>query len=211
MLLILDDAADEAQIRPLLPGAGDSSVIVTSCRHLGGLDGVTRFQLGPFTEVEALELLGRIIGATRVGQAPDAALRVVRACGLLPLAVRIAGARLAILEHLPLERFASRLEDRGQLLDELTVGDLSIRERFDRYRRGLDTAERLALLQVATAWGAVTGGAAEMERLLERLAGVHALRITDPGGPRPAPALPFAMPAPLWVYAQQLLTSLAAG
>jgi hypothetical protein len=50
-----------------------------------------------------------------------------------------------------------------------------------------------------------------MERLLERLAGVHALRITDPGGPRPAPALPFAMPAPLWVYAQQLLTSLAAG
>jgi len=187
MLLILDDAADEAQIRPLLPGAGDSSVIVTSCRHLGGLDGVTRFQLGPFTEDEALELLGRIIGATRVGQAPDAALRVVRACGLLPLAVRIAGARLAILEHLPLERFASRLEDRGQLLDELTVGDLSLRERFDRYRRGLDTAERLALLQVATAWGAVTGGAAEMERLLERLAGVHALRITDPGVPRPRP------------------------
>jgi DNA-binding SARP family transcriptional activator len=211
MLLILDDAADEAQVRPLLPGSGDSSVIVTSCRHLGGLDGVTRFQLGFFTEDEALELLSRIIGTTRVGQAPDAALRVVRACGLLPLAVRIAGARLAILEHLPLERFAGRLEDRGQLLDELTVGDLSIRERFDRYQRGLDTAERLALLQVATAWGAVTGGAGEMQRLLERLAGVHALRITEPDVPRPAPAPPFAMPAPLWVYAQQLLSSLSVG
>jgi hypothetical protein len=209
MLLILDGAADEAQIRPLLPGAGDSSVIVTSCRHLGGLDGVTRFQLGPFTEDEALELLGRIVGPARVSQAPDDALRIVRACGLLPLAVRIAGARLAILDHLPLGRFAGRLEDRGRLLDELTVGDLSIRDRFDRYQRGLEAGERLALLQVATAWGPAADGTGEMERLLERLAGVHALTITDSDVPRPAP--PFAMPAPLWVYAQQLLVSLSAG
>ena len=170
---------------------------------------MTRFPLGPFTEDEALDLLGRIIGTARVSQAPEAALRIVRACGLLPLAVRIAGARLAILDHLPLGRFAGRLEDRGRLLDELTVGDLSIRDRFDRYQRGLDAGERLALLQVATAWGPAAGGAGEMERLLERLAGVHALTITDSDVPRPAP--PFAMPAPLWVYAQQLLASLSAG
>jgi DNA-binding SARP family transcriptional activator len=111
LLLILDGVADEAQVRPLLPGAGDCSVILTSCRRLGGLDGIRRFQLGTFTEDEALDLLGRLIGPERVAQDRSAAGRIVAACGLLPLAVRIAGARLAGLDHLPLDRFADRLED----------------------------------------------------------------------------------------------------
>ncbi len=118
MLLILDGVGDEAQARPLLPGTGDCSVILTSCRTLSGLDGVSRFPVGVFTEDEAMGLLSRIIGAERVERARPAALRIVRACGLLPLAVRIAGARLADLDQLPLDRFADRLEDEDRLLDE---------------------------------------------------------------------------------------------
>lgn len=209
LLLILDGVTEEAQVRPLLPGAGDSSVILTSCRTLSGLDGVSRFSLGVFTEDEALGLLGRLIGTRRVSQARPAALRIVQACGLLPLAVRIAGARLAGLENLPLERFADRLEDEDRLLDELAIGDLSVRDCFDRYLRGLDSAERLALMLVAAAWGVPSRGPCEMEQLVERLAGVHALAITDRGLLAAASPLPFAMPAPLWVYARQLLSAAA--
>jgi DNA-binding SARP family transcriptional activator len=207
LLLILDGAAEEAQVRPLLPGAGDCSVIVTSCRRLGGLDGVRRFLPGMFTEDEALELLSRLIGPDRVAQARPAARRIVTACGLLPLAVRIAGARLASLDHLPLDRFADRLEDADRLLDELTVGDLSVCDRFDRYLHGLEATERLALMQVAVAWGPPSRGPNEMEQLLERLVGVHALTITDREFRAAASPVPFAMPAPLWVYAQRLLAT----
>ena len=212
LLLVLDGAVDEGQVRPLLPGAGDCSVILTSCRNLGGLDGITRFPLGLFTDAEALELLGRVAGPERIRRARPAALRIVRACGLLPLAVRIAGARLASLGHLPLEHFAARLEDGGRLLDELSAGDLSARACFDRYLRGLDPAERLALMQVATAWGPPSRGRGEMERLLERLTEVHALTVTfsSADGALTAAACPppFAMPVPLWVYAQQLVGAL---
>ena len=208
LLLILDGVAEETQVRPLLPGAGDCSVILTSCRALSGLEGVSRFPLGLFTEDEALALLSRLIGTARVAQGRPAALRIVRACGLLPLAVRIAGARLAGLGHLPLERFAERLEDQDRLLDELAVGDLSVRDRFDRYLRGLDRSERLALMLVAAAWGSPARGASEMEQLLERLAGVHALTIKDRSCRPAASPLPFAMPAPLWVYARQLVSAI---
>lgn len=206
LLLVLDGAADEAQVRPLLPGAGDCSVIITSCRTLSGLDGIGRFSFGVFTEDEALDLLSRLVGSGRAGLAREAALRIVRACGLLPLAVRIAGARLVGLDHLPLDRFAARLEDEDRLLDELAVGDLSVRGCFDRYLLGLDSTERLALMLVAAAWGSPSRGPSEMEQMLERLAGVHALTITGRGHRATTGPLPFTMPAPLRVYARQLVT-----
>ena len=207
LLLILDGVADEAQVRPLLPGAGHCSVILTSCRTLSGLDGVSRFPVGLFTVDEALSLLGRIIGAERVERAREAAIRIVRACGLLPLAVRIAGARLADLDQLRLDRFADRLEDDDRLLDELAIGDLVIRECFDRYLRGLDSAERMALLLIAAAWGLPSRKPSEIEHMLERLTGVHALTITDGALRSAASPLPFEMPAPLWVYAQRLTSA----
>jgi hypothetical protein len=207
MLLILDDVAADAQIRPLLPGMGDCSVILTSCRALSGLVGIRRFPIGTFTEDEALSLLMRLIGRDRVGQDHPAASRIVRACGLLPLAVRIAGARLAGLAHLPLERFARRLEDEGRLLDELSIGDLSVRDCFDRYVQGLDSAERLALMLVVATRGFPPEGLVGMEQLLERLAGVHALTITDRELRAASSPSPFEMPVPLWVYAQQMVST----
>jgi DNA-binding SARP family transcriptional activator len=209
LLLIYDGAADEGQIRPLLPGAGECSVLLTSCRHLGGLEGFSHFPVGAFTEDEALELLCRVAGAQRIAADRPAALRIARACGLLPLAVRIAGARLAGLPHLPLDRFAARLEDESRVLDELAIGDLSVRDRFARYLRALSDAERQALVQVAAAWSPPSAGPGVIEQLLERLACVHALTVTDTAlRPEPGPP-PFLMPAPLWIYARQLLSAAA--
>jgi DNA-binding SARP family transcriptional activator len=204
-LLVLDGAADEAQVRPLLALASQCTTILTSCRRLDGLEGVGCFDLGVFTEPEALELLSRCIGSERVTREPAGAMRVVHACGLLPLAVRIAGARLAGLGHLPLERFAERLEDHGRLLDELVIGDRSIRTCFEHYLHALSGVERRALNRLAAAWSPVAQGRGEMEQVLERLAGVNALTITDLGRRSEVAALPFAMPLPLWVFVQQLL------
>jgi hypothetical protein len=143
-----------------------------------------------------------------VTEDPEAARRIVHACGLLPLAVRIAGARMAGLPHLPLRRFADRLADSRRLLDELTVGDRSVRDCFDRYLRSLTASDRMALARVAAIWGPPVPRPGHLEKLLERLAGVHALAITDR---RPSPdtrPAPFEMPLPLWVFAQQLLTQM---
>jgi hypothetical protein len=205
LLLVLDGVTDEAQGRALCLLAGGCSVILTGHRQLGGLDAVLRCRIGVFSEDEALDLLRGVIGAERVAREPQAAREIVHACGLLPLAVRIAGARLAVLDHLPLSRFAVRLHDQGRLLEELVIGDVSLRERFQHFMLGLTTAERLALLQVATAWGLSVSGLDEAERVLERLANVHALKITSRELKSAASPPPFLMPRPLWVFAQQLL------
>lgn len=205
LLLLLDGAVSEAQVRELLPGTGSSSVILTSYRHLGGLGGLARFRVGVFSEDEALDLLRAILGAERVDRELPGARCIVQACGLLPLAVRVAGARLAALADLPLDRFASRLEDPERILEELAIEDLSVRDRLEQFVRGLDAAERVALVQVAAAWAPPMGGPGPMEQQLERLAGVHALTITSRDFyPAECPA-PFDMPRPLWVYARQLL------
>ncbi|MGH3739463.1 MAG: BTAD domain-containing putative transcriptional regulator, partial [Micromonosporaceae bacterium] len=126
-LVVLDDAADEAQVRPLLPGSPRCAVAVTSRRQLAGLLGATRFAVPQLVDHAAVALLGRIAGPERVAAEPEAAARIARSCGALPLAVSIAGARLAAEPGLRLERFAVSLaEERGRL-DQLTVGDLDVR------------------------------------------------------------------------------------
>ncbi|WUJ11999.1 tetratricopeptide repeat protein [Actinoplanes sp. NBC_00393] len=88
-LIILDNAADEAQVRPLLPGGGGSLVLVTSRRALGGLEAVLRIGLAPFTVTESAELLRALAGP---GSGTDEEVaRVAYLCGHLPLALRIVG------------------------------------------------------------------------------------------------------------------------
>ncbi|MEV6940421.1 BTAD domain-containing putative transcriptional regulator [Streptomyces sp. NPDC051172] len=127
VLVVLDDAPHEAAVRPLLPGTGRSTVIVTARTQLAGLAPAHRVQVPPLSTAEALELLGRLIGTGRVLCDRPAAARVVAACGALPLAIRAAGLKLAVLQHLPLAEYAERLADPGALLDELSVGDLQVR------------------------------------------------------------------------------------
>ena len=93
-LIVLDNAAGSAQVTPLLPGDGASLVLVTSRRRLLGLDGPRHESVEVLTEAEGIELLARIAGE-RVAAEPEAAAEVVRRCGCLPLAIRLAGARLA--------------------------------------------------------------------------------------------------------------------
>ena len=135
ILVLLDNASDEAQIRTLLPTAGSCATVVTSCSRLSGLTGAQLVEIGGFSTAEGTELLGRIAGRHRIATEPEAAARIVRACGRLPLAVRIAGARLAARPHWRLSRLADLLEG-PDCLDELSVGDLDLRACLARSHAG---------------------------------------------------------------------------
>jgi DNA-binding SARP family transcriptional activator len=126
VLLVLDDAADPGQVRPLLPGTPSTAVLVTSRRRLTGLLNARRVTVGSLTDTEALDLLAALAGP-RVTAEQDGARRIAAACGNLPLALRIAGTRLALRPRLRLATLADRLEDERRRLDELSVSDLQVR------------------------------------------------------------------------------------
>jgi DNA-binding SARP family transcriptional activator/tetratricopeptide (TPR) repeat protein len=127
VLLVLDNAADVAQVRPLLPWGTGSAVLVTSRRPLAGLEPAGHLVLPKLSGVESVELLSTLAGTARVAAEPDAATRIVQLCDRLPLAIRIAGARLAAKPHWALRDLAERLTDEHRRLDELQVGDLAVR------------------------------------------------------------------------------------
>jgi tetratricopeptide (TPR) repeat protein len=130
VLVLLDNAASERQVRQLLPGSPRSAALVTSRRPLTGLEVVGTVPLPPMETRHAIELLAGIAGAGRIRNEPEAAAEIVRLCENIPLAVRIAGARLADRGHLSLARLAAALRDERRRLDELTVGDLAVRASF---------------------------------------------------------------------------------
>jgi hypothetical protein len=142
VLVVLDDAAGEAQVRPLLPGSAGCAVLVTSRARLGGLEGAARVDLGPLGPAAARQLLGRIVGAGRVAAEPAAAAELARLCGYLPLAVRVAGARLAARPHWRLGQLVDRLADERGRLDQLAYRDLAVRPSLARSYQALDPAAR---------------------------------------------------------------------
>ncbi|QWF82230.1 AfsR/SARP family transcriptional regulator [Amycolatopsis sp. CA-230715] len=137
VLVVLDDVAEPEQARALLPGTPGSAVLITSRRRLSALEGAYRLTLGPFSDADATTLLRALAGAARVGGAAADAARIVAACGNLPLALRIAGSRLAVRPLLPLGKLADRLEDEVRKLDELTMSDLEVRGSIGLSYRGL--------------------------------------------------------------------------
>jgi DNA-binding SARP family transcriptional activator/tetratricopeptide (TPR) repeat protein len=138
MLVVLDDAANEQQVRPLLPGSATCAVLVASRSRLPGLASAQLVELDMLTPEEATALLARIAGQERIAASPDAAARIVRSCGQLPLAVRIAGARLASRRQWSAGLLADRLADERRRLDELRVGDQQVRASIEMSYRGLD-------------------------------------------------------------------------
>jgi hypothetical protein len=111
-LIVLDNARDSAQVRPLLPGAGASTVLVISHRQLTGLvalDGAAPLAVGPLTLREARELLARRLGAGRVGREQPQADELIRLCGRLPLALNIAAARALTRPWVPLRTLAAEM------------------------------------------------------------------------------------------------------
>ncbi|MEU8657221.1 helix-turn-helix domain-containing protein [Actinoplanes philippinensis] len=126
ILVVLDNVADEAQVRPLLPGPGPSLTFVTSRRLLAGLEGVHRLNLTQLPAGDAATLLRRIIG----DREPEAISEVVELCGRLPLALRIAGNRLMSRPHWTVRHLADRLSGEHRRLDQLIAGDLRIAAAF---------------------------------------------------------------------------------
>lgn len=143
-LLVLDNASDEAQVRPLLATGAGSLVVVTSRQVLGGLEAGTRLGLDVLDPVASVNLLGAIAGQARVGAEPSAAARVAKLCGHLPLALRIAGNRLASRPKWTIGHLAGQLVDERRRLSALTAGDLRVRTAFEMSYRQL--GEKAAVL-----------------------------------------------------------------
>ncbi|WTO34532.1 helix-turn-helix domain-containing protein [Streptomyces achromogenes] len=154
LLLLLDNAADEAQVAPLLPGTGPSLTLVTSRHALAGLESVHRTELALLRREEAVELLTRIIGPDRVRAEAQAARDLADLCGHLPLAVRIAGQRLLSRPHERLAKLVARLAAEGRRLDGLQAGSLRVRAAFALSYRQLPADTRTLLRRAALAAGA---------------------------------------------------------
>ncbi|GAA3567096.1 BTAD domain-containing putative transcriptional regulator [Nonomuraea rosea] len=127
MLVVLDDVSTESQILPLLPGSVDSAVILSSRSRLAGLSGAVHVDVDVFDSGQSLELLSRIAGTDRIRAEPVASAALADLCGHLPLALRIAGARLSARPHWSVEQLVERLEDETRRLDELKHGEMGIR------------------------------------------------------------------------------------
>ena len=117
-LVVLDNADSAAQVRPMLPGAASNFTLVTSRKFLGGLvatEGAYRITVSPLAYAEAQELLAEIIGRERAAAEPDATRSVITVCGRLPLALRVAAARLVADPGQPVADFAAQLTGGGRL------------------------------------------------------------------------------------------------
>ncbi|PRY40399.1 AfsR/SARP family transcriptional regulator [Umezawaea tangerina] len=126
VLVVLDNAVDASQVIPLLPAGPGTAVLVTSRRMLATVDGL-HLVLDPLAENEAVGLLGAVTGLVTDETSRRAAADVARNCGYLPLALRIAAARLRSRPDWTLASLAHRLDDERHRLDELRFDDLAVR------------------------------------------------------------------------------------
>jgi DNA-binding SARP family transcriptional activator/tetratricopeptide (TPR) repeat protein len=198
LLVVLDNAADAAQVAPLLPASPGCGVLVTSRRVLVALDGARHLPLDVLPAAEALELLGRLAGHERIAREPEAAVEVAHLCGWLPLALRIAGARLAARPGWPMRALAERLTDAQRRLDELQLAEVGVRASFQvshqQLSGGPDALDRAAaqafgLLGVPHGQEVGVLVAARLldqsedaaERVLERLVDTQLLETPAPG------------------------------
>ncbi|WP_432956011.1 helix-turn-helix domain-containing protein [Micromonospora haikouensis] len=136
LLIVADDVADEAQVRPLLPAGRHCLTLVTSRRPLTGLTGAVRVPVGLLAPDAAWRLLASITGEDRLATDPTGTAELVELCGRLPLAIRVAGNRLASRPGWPVAQLVAQLADPRRRLTALTAGDLDVRATFDvSYRR----------------------------------------------------------------------------
>ncbi|MCG5220362.1 BTAD domain-containing putative transcriptional regulator [Streptosporangium soli] len=127
LLVILDNARDVRQIRPLIPAGPGCRVLITCRDPLATLDNARRLHLGALNAADAATLLSRLAGPDRVHAEPQAVERIVHLCGGFPLALRIVGARLAARPDWTLSDLEVRLADTTRRLDVLEYADLAVR------------------------------------------------------------------------------------
>jgi DNA-binding SARP family transcriptional activator len=131
VLIVLDDAKDAAHVRPLLPGSASCAVLVTTRSRMPDLAGSRFVDLDVLEAAEARDMFAGIIGRDRAEAEPEATEEVLAACAGLPLAIRIAGARLAARGSWSVRTIAVRLADQRRRLDWLRTGDLAVRACFE--------------------------------------------------------------------------------
>ncbi|MEU6194743.1 helix-turn-helix transcriptional regulator [Streptomyces sp. NPDC047061] len=152
-LVVLDNAASEEQVRPLLPGGGAARVLVTSRRLLSGLEGVRRLVLGPLQLPEATELLTGILGDRSETDGEPALTRLAQLRGGLPLALRIIGNRLVSRPDWGADELARRLTDEERRLEQFKAGDLKIANAFGMSYEQLAPAARRIFRRLAVVPG----------------------------------------------------------
>jgi len=206
VLVVLDNARDTAQVRPLLPGSATCAVLVTTRNRTADLASTRFVDLHVLTDDEAFALFSRILGDTdeRPQAEPEATAELLEACAGLPLAIRICAARLAARSHWRIATMAHRLRDERRRLDELKVGDLAVRASFQvsydtlrpssggpRLAGEVDPARLFRLLglwqgpSISLRAAAVLAGAAEDDEdpvadALEALVDAHLLESPEP-------------------------------
>ncbi|WP_327583560.1 NB-ARC domain-containing protein [Nonomuraea sp. NBC_00507] len=188
VLLVLDNAASSAQVRPLLPGTPGSAVIVTSRPPLAELDGASRTPLAPLTREDSRRLLTEAIGAAQLADDPATVDRLLKLMGGSPLALRILAARLTAKPHWSLSHLLSRIKENP--LDELRSDGLHMRAILDVTYRSLPPEARrlfrligsLRLSDVCdwTATALADATEASAGDLLETLADGYLLRAVEP-------------------------------
>ncbi|MER5255052.1 MULTISPECIES: AfsR/SARP family transcriptional regulator [unclassified Streptomyces] len=191
VLVVLDNARDAAQVRPLLPGMEGCAALVTSRIRMVDLAGAHLVDLDVMSPEEALLLFTRIVGEERVQSERKAALDVVAACGFLPLAIRIAASRLAARRTWTVSTLAAKLADERRRLDELQAGDLAVKATFELGYGQLEPAQARAFrllgladgpdLSLAAAAAVLDLPAEETEDLLEMLVDTSLVESAAPG------------------------------
>ncbi|WP_214405868.1 ATP-binding protein [Pseudonocardia lacus] len=158
-VVVLDNAADEAQVRPLLPATGGGITLVTSRRLLTGLEGVRRVRLDPLPDADAQAMLRGLIAERPDSDDADGGVVVElsRLCGNLPLALRIVGNRLASRPDWSPARLLGRLGDASRRLPALVAGDLEVSAAFRLSYAQLSAGARRLLRRLALVPGPDTG------------------------------------------------------
>ncbi len=182
MLIVLDDARDAAQVRPLLPSAPGCAVVITSRHRLTSLaarEGAHLVNLDVLTDAEAQQLLTGLLGPARVAREPEGAVTIAQSCFGLPLALTMVAARARASSHLPLTALAHRLSDPERAWSILDGGDpaCDIRAAFSSGLEGLSTEGRRMLEALAAQPGRHIAGGAAAD--LAGGAAVHAAELLD--------------------------------
>ncbi len=196
VLIVLDNARDDEQVRPLLPGAPGCLVVVTSRSQLGGLiatEDAQPINLDLPTDADAREMLTRRLGRRRVTEEPDAVRDIIARCARLPLALAVAAARAATNRELPLAKLALELHDTAAALDSFQSGDslTDVRAVFSWSYRTLssDAARLFRLLGLCSGPDIALAAAASLiglpprrvRPLLAELTRVHLVTEPTPG------------------------------
>ncbi|GLW21248.1 regulatory protein AfsR [Microbispora amethystogenes] len=200
-LILLDDAAGPEQVRSLLGLPSGNTVLITSRESFAVADDCVRLVLRRMRRSEGVTVLSKLVGAERISADPAAAARLVELCGGLPLALRLAAARLGERPDWSVRDLGGRLEDRRRTLHELESGQIAVRSSLEMSYEGLargGALDRLAartlchlgVLHVASVTADVVAALVDeppdaAERALDRLVRAHLLETGEAGRYQP--------------------------